>query len=57
MQLYEDDEEFFDSSSEQTIVLDDEDEEEDPKGFAFMRGVEEAVKIREAEEDEDEINL
>jgi hypothetical protein len=51
---YEEDDEFFDSQVEQSIALDDEAEEEDPKGAAFMRGVEEAVQIRDASEDEEE---
>ena len=30
----------------------DEDDEDDPKGNAFLRGVEEAVEIRDEEEEE-----
>lgn len=54
MHDYEEDDEFFDNQIEQTISMEDEAEEEDPKAAAFMRGVEEAVKIREESEDEEE---
>ena len=54
MQEYEEEEQFFDNEVEQVVTRDDEAEEEDPKGTAFMRGVEEAVQIRDASDDEDE---
>ena len=55
MNNYEEEDEFFDSQVE-TVRLDagDDDDDEDPKGTAFMRGVEEAVQIRESTEEEDE---
>ncbi|MBW2997296.1 hypothetical protein KY349_03075 [Candidatus Woesearchaeota archaeon] len=52
MEDYEDDE-FFDSQ-EQTVSIDEDDEEEDPKGNAFMRGVEKATEIRDVVEGEEE---
>ncbi|MBW2964203.1 hypothetical protein KY363_01975 [Candidatus Woesearchaeota archaeon] len=55
MQDYEEEDEFFDDESEDdAFSMDDETEDDDPKGAAFMRGVEEAVKIRDATEDEEE---
>ena len=52
MANYEDDE-FFDDSKPTVFVSEDEEDEEDPKGRAFMRGVEEAEQIVEgADEDE-----
>ncbi|MBW2972556.1 hypothetical protein KY359_05970 [Candidatus Woesearchaeota archaeon] len=53
MEEYEEDEESFDDELE-TYSFDDEEEEDDPKGTAFMRGVEEAVKIRDSNEGEEE---
>lgn len=54
MEDYEDDE-FFDSQAEQaTVSIEEDDEEEDPKGNAFMRGVEKATEIRDAIEGEEE---
>ncbi len=51
---YEEDDEFFDNEVE-TVSLDaEDDDDEDPKGSAFMRGVEEAVQIREADEEDEE---
>jgi len=54
MEEYEEDE-FFDNEVE-TVTLDasDDDDEEDPKGAAFMRGVDEAVQIRDADEEDEE---
>ena len=52
MDEYEDDE-FFDSEVE-TVSIDEDDEEEDPKGNAFMRGVEKATEIRDVSEGEEE---
>ena len=55
MEDYEEDEEFFDNEvGQKTVSIEEDDEEEDPKGNAFMRGVEEAGLIREAEEGEEE---
>jgi hypothetical protein len=54
MQDYEEDEEFFDNQVEQTVSINEDDDEEDPKGNAFMRGVEEAVQIRDADEEDEE---
>ena len=54
MDEYEDDE-FFDTQAEQTTVsIEEDDEEEDPKGNAFMRGVEKATEIRDVAEGEEE---
>ncbi len=48
-------EEFFDNQVESVRLDADDEDDDDPKGTAFMRGVEEAVQIREAtEEDEEE---
>ena len=52
MDEYEDDE-FFDSEVE-TVSIDEDDDEEDPKGNAFMRGVEEATEIKDEGEEEEE---
>ena len=50
MNEYEE-EEFFDSEVE-VVSLNEDDDEEDPKGTAFMRGVEEATEIRDTSEEE-----
>lgn len=50
MNEYEE-EEFFDSEVE-IVSLNEFDDEEDPKGTAFMRGVEEATEIRDTSEEE-----
>ena len=57
MNNYEEEEEFFDNQVE-TVHLDagNDDDDEDPKGTAFMRGVDKAQQIRESrEEDEDDL--
>ncbi|MBN1544469.1 hypothetical protein JW898_03330 [Candidatus Woesearchaeota archaeon] len=54
MEDYEEDEEFFDDELE-AYSFEDEEEEDDPKGNAFMRGVEEAVKIKDGQEGEEEL--
>jgi hypothetical protein len=54
MHDYEEDDEFFDNEVEVSMPMDDEADEEDPKGMAFMRGVEEAVQIKDNTEDEEE---
>ena len=54
MEDYEEEDEFFDDSVSTTVPVEDEEEEEDPKGFAFMRGVEKAVEIRDADEEEED---
>ncbi|MFH1064129.1 MAG: hypothetical protein V1729_03550 [Candidatus Woesearchaeota archaeon] len=51
-QLEED--EFFDSEAGQSVSLDEDEEDDDPKGSAFLRGVDEAGQIREAPEKEEE---
>ena len=55
MNNYEEEEEFFDNQVE-SVRLDggDDDDDEDPKGTAFMRGVDEAQQIRDAREEDDE---
>ena len=50
-----DDDEFFDSTQATVFVSDDEEDEEEPKGRAFMRGVEEAEQLIEKADDEDEL--
>jgi hypothetical protein len=54
MEDYEEDEELFDSESEDDLSFDETEEDDDPKGDAFLRGVEEAVKIKEETEEEEE---
>lgn len=52
MDEYEDDE-FFDSQVE-SVSLDEDEDDEDPKGTAFLRGVEAATEIRDVSEGEEE---
>jgi hypothetical protein len=55
MEDYEEDEELFDSDSgDDDLSFDEAEEDDDPKGDAFLRGVEEAVKIRDEPKEEEE---
>jgi hypothetical protein len=55
MEDYEEDEELFDSESGSSVSIDEDDEDDDPKGNAFLRGVEEAVQIRDGTDEEEEL--
>ena len=55
MEEYEEDEDLFDSESGSAVSIDEDDEEDDPKGNAFMRGVEEAVQIQDSGDEEEEL--
>lgn len=54
MEDFEDENQFFDSEVESGVSFNEDDDEEDPEGSAFMRGVEEAVQIRDEPLSEDE---
>ncbi len=58
MEDYEEDEERMDGDSsedEETVSFDEEEEDEDPKGKAFLRGVEEAEQIAEEKESTEDV--
>jgi hypothetical protein len=52
MEDYDEEEAPVDNEAEDDVTFDEDDEEEDPQGNAFLRGVEEAVTIKEEEEEE-----
>ena len=52
MEDYEEDELSGEKSEDEEDVSLDEEDEDDPKGNAFLRGVEKAVEIKDEEEEE-----